>query len=51
MKTLTRDDLARALRAWIDDEAIGAIVERRNRMAAAVDTLVAKKGRAAVIIP
>jgi hypothetical protein len=51
MKALTRDDLTRALRSWIDDEAIDAIVERRNRMAAAVDQLVAKKGPALVIIP
>ncbi len=51
MKALTRDDLTRALRPWIDDEAIGAMIERRNRMAATVDQLVAKKGRALVIIP
>ena len=51
VKALTREDLTRALGPWIDDEAIGAIVERRNRIAAAVDKLVAKKGEAAVIIP
>jgi hypothetical protein len=51
MKMLTRDDLTRVLRSWIDDDAINAIVERRNRMAAAVDQLVAKKGSAVVIIP
>ena len=50
MKTLTREDLTRALQPWIDDEAIGAIIERRNRMAAAVDELVAKKGQAVVIV-
>ena len=47
---LTRDDLARVLRPWIDDGAIDAILKRRTRMAAAVDKLVAKKGRALVIV-
>ena len=51
MKTLTRDELTRTLQSWIDEEAIDAIIERRNRMAAAVEELVAKKGQAAVIIP
>ena len=51
MKTLTREELTRALRCWIDEDAIDAIIERRDRMAAAVDQLVAKKGQAAVIIP
>ena len=50
MKTLTREDLTRALQPWIDDEAIGAIIERRNRMAAAVDELVARKGQGVVIV-
>jgi hypothetical protein len=51
MQALTRDDLARVLRAWIDDDAIDAMIERRNRMAAQVDALVKKKGRPLVIIP
>jgi hypothetical protein len=50
MKALRREDLARVLRPWIDDDAIGAIVERRDRMAAAIDKLVAKKPRPLVII-
>ena len=50
VKTLTRDELTGALQPWLDEEAIDAIIERRNRMAAAVDQLVAKKGQAAVII-
>jgi len=50
MQALTRDELARALRPWLEDDAIDAIVERRNRMAAQVDSLVKKKGRASVII-
>jgi hypothetical protein len=51
MTALTRDDLTRALSRWLDDDAIGAIIERRDRMAADVDKLIARKGRAAVIIP
>jgi hypothetical protein len=47
---LTREDLARVLRPWIDDGAIDAILNRRTRMAAEVDKLVAKKGRALVIV-
>ena len=47
---LTRDDLARVLRPWIDDGAIDAILTRRTRMAAEVEKLVAKKGRALVIV-
>jgi hypothetical protein len=48
--TLTREDLTRVLGPWIDERAIGAILERRARMTAAVDRLVAKKGRALVIV-
>jgi hypothetical protein len=51
MKALTSDDLTKVLGPWIDGQAIRALVERRNRMAAAVDKLVAKKGRAQVVIP
>jgi hypothetical protein len=51
MKALTLEDLRRVLQPWIDPPAINAIVERRNRMVAAVDKLVAKKGKALVIIP
>jgi hypothetical protein len=51
MTALTREDLTRALRSWIDDDQIEAMIERRNEMAAAVDKLVAKKGRSLVIIP
>jgi hypothetical protein len=50
MQALTHDDLARVLRPWIDEDAIGAMIERRNRMAAAVDKLVKKQGQALVII-
>lgn len=51
MLGLNRADLGRVLGAWLDDEAIDALVTRRDRMAAAVDALVKKKGRAQVIIP
>ena len=32
MKALTRDDLVRTLKPWLDDDAIGAIVQRRDRI-------------------
>jgi hypothetical protein len=51
MKTLTRADLNGALGSWMDEDAIGAVVERRDRMVAAVERLVAGRGRAQVIIP
>lgn len=51
MKAITRDDLNRTLGHWIDDEQIAAIIERRDAMVAAVDKLVAQKGRSLVIIP
>jgi hypothetical protein len=51
LATLTREDLVRVVGAWIDPKAIDAMIERRDRMAKAVNTLVAKKGQALVIIP
>jgi hypothetical protein len=51
MQTLTRENLARALGGWLDEEAITAIITRRDAMAAEVDKLIAKKGRALVLIP
>lgn len=48
---LNRADLGRVLGAWLDEEAIDALVARRDRMVAAVDKLVKKKGRIQVIIP
>jgi hypothetical protein len=50
VKALTRPDLSRVLGPWLEDDAIDAIIERRNRMVKAVDKLVAKKGAALVII-
>jgi hypothetical protein len=51
MQTLTRENLARALGRWLDEDAIAAIIERRDAMAATIDQLDAKKGRALVLIP
>ncbi len=51
IRGLTGDDLTRVLGPWIDGEQIRAMVERRDAMVNAVDKLVARKGRAAVIIP
>jgi len=51
MQTLTRENLARALGRWLDDDAIAAIIERRDAMAVAIDKQIAKKGRALVLIP
>jgi hypothetical protein len=51
MQTLTRESLTRALGAWIDDDAITAIITRRDDMAREVDKLIAKKGKALVLIP
>jgi hypothetical protein len=39
------------LGSWIDDNAIDAMIERRDRMVRDVKKLVAKRGRSAVIIP
>ena len=51
IRSLTPEDVKRALGTWLDDRAIDAMIERRNLMAAAVDKLVAQKGAEAVIIP
>jgi len=51
MQTLTRENLDRALGGWLDEDAIAAIIERRDAMAATIDKLVAKNGRSLVLIP
>jgi hypothetical protein len=48
---LDRANLSRVLGAWLDDEAIDALLKRRDGLVAAVDKLVKKKGRIQVIIP
>jgi hypothetical protein len=50
VRTLTAEELTRALRPWVEEGAIGAMIQRRNQIASTVDKLVAKKGRALVII-
>ena len=51
MQTLTRENLTAALGGWLDEDAITAIITRRDVMAVEVDKLIAKKGRALVLIP
>jgi hypothetical protein len=43
-------DLTRTLSPWMDRRAVDALFQRRTRMIAAVQALVAKRGRARVII-
>ena len=49
-KTLTSQRLKTSLGQWLDDEAIRAMIDRRDRMVREVDKLTAKKGAAATII-
>jgi hypothetical protein len=51
MTALTRDEFAGRIGAWVGNEAVDAMIERRTRLVKAVDALVKKKGRGAVIIP
>ena len=51
IQALTVDDLSALLGPLIGDRAVNAMIERRNRMKKAVDELVAKRGRALVIVP
>ena len=51
MKALTRADLDRALGPWLDSGAIDAVMKRRDKMIEDVDKLIARKGRALVIVP
>jgi hypothetical protein len=44
-------DLRTLLRPLIGDAAVGAMIQRRARLKKAIDALVAKKGRAQVLIP
>jgi hypothetical protein len=50
IQSVTRQDLERVLGPWMSRGAIDAVMERRARMTADVDKLVAKNGRARVII-
>jgi hypothetical protein len=51
MQTLTRESLTQTLGGWLDDNPIAAIIARRDAMAGEIDKLIAKKGRALVLIP
>jgi hypothetical protein len=50
IEAVTRPDLDRVLGRWVDPPAIDAMLERRQRMAADLDKLIAKNGRAAVVV-
>jgi len=51
MQTLTRENLTRALGQWLDEDAIAAIVTRRDAMAVEIKKQIEKKGQALVLIP
>ncbi len=51
MQTLSSANLTRALGGWLDEDAITAIIARRDKMAVEVDKQIKKKGRALVLIP
>jgi hypothetical protein len=50
IRALTRDDLVRVLGPWMDSYAIDAMLNRREKMSAAIDKLAARKSRALVVI-
>jgi hypothetical protein len=50
MQALTADELTHTLEPWMDRKALAAVLERRRRMAADIETLIRKKGRDVVII-
>jgi hypothetical protein len=47
---LTRKDLDARLRPWLDEHQITAMLERRDRMKAEIEKLIADKGAAAVVL-
>ena len=47
---LTRKELEARLRPWLDENQIAAILDRRDRMKAEIDRLIAEKGAAAVVL-
>jgi hypothetical protein len=51
VRTASREDLTRTLSPWMDEDAIDALIARRDRIIETVDRLVKEKGRALVIIP
>jgi hypothetical protein len=51
LQALTHDQLVAALSHWIDDNAIEAMLRRRDEIKSTVDKLVQRRGAAAVLIP
>ncbi len=51
IQALTADDLRALLGPLLGDDAVSAMIERRQVMKKTIDELVAKKGRALVIVP
>jgi hypothetical protein len=51
MKDLTEEKLLAALSKWIDKGQVRAMLQRRDRVQAEIDKLVAAKGEAAVYLP
>jgi len=47
---LTRKELDTKLGPWLDEKQISAILDRRERMKAAIDALIAERGTAAVVL-
>jgi hypothetical protein len=50
IEQLTRDDFAGAVGAWIGNDAVDAMMERRTRMESAIEKLTAGKSRALVVV-
>jgi hypothetical protein len=50
IQALTRDDLVRVLGPWMDGDAIDAMLTRREKIAAAIEKLAARKNRASIVI-
>jgi hypothetical protein len=50
MKALDETQLTTALGAWLSADAIGSLLERRDRMQTIIDKMVKKRGRARVFV-
>jgi hypothetical protein len=51
VQALTRDQLVTSLSPWLDDHAIDAMLRRRDEIKSTIDSLVRRRGAAAVLIP
>jgi hypothetical protein len=51
VSALTKADLMDQIGGWIGEKAVDAMLRRRTRMTTIVDKLVAKRGKALVIVP